>query len=273
MSWARSSQISALAAKSGAAAPRITQTAILAAYGPPQSKGGRVSQLVGLAAVASEPGARVAEVAILAAYTTGTPANARRSAWWFDFDGHAFYVLDLGPEGTFCFDLVTGTWCQFTTEGYGSWNMRNGTLWNNKVVAADFVNPLVWALDPAQPLDEGWRTVSHIVTGLIELRNRKSRRQDALRLTASVGYLGEAAGATISMRFSDDQGRTWSDYFTLPLTDAAYSQELAWRSLGPIMAPGRVFEISDTSGPIRIDGCDAEVEGVDDPPPPPSNPP
>jgi hypothetical protein len=264
MSWARTSQIAALGTTSGASAPRVTQIAMLAVYGPPESKRAFLSQLVGLATVANETTARVTQVAALAVYTTGIPAPSRRRAWAFDFDGHAFYVLDLGQEGTFAFDLTTGTWCEFATTGYDTWNMRNGTLFNGKVTAGDSINPIVWQLDPDQPLDEGWRTVAHIVTGLIDVRNRKAMRHDALRLTASVGQLGEATGAEIRMRFSDDFGKTWTDYFTIALVDKAYTQELAWRSLGPISAPGRVIEISDTAGPIRIDGCDAEIEGLSD---------
>jgi hypothetical protein len=266
VSWARNSQIAALGATAGVPGAHVSQFAVLVAFGPPEPKRVHVSQIVGLAAVSSNSIARVSEVAILGAYRTGVPDNPRRKAWHFDFDGHSFYVLDLGPTGTFLFDMVTGTWCEFSTNGYDSWNMRNGTFWNNRVVAADVVNPIVWALDPDQPLDEEWRSVAHAVTGIVNLRNRKARRQDALRLTASPGNLGEASGATISMRFSDDMGHTWSDYFTLTLTDDPV-QELAWRSLGPIEAPGRVFEISDTSGPIRIDGCDAEIEGVANPQP------
>jgi hypothetical protein len=30
------------------------------------------------------------------------------------------------------------------------------------------------------------------------------------------------------------------------------------------MSPGRVFELSDSGGPIRIDGADAFVDGYDD---------
>jgi hypothetical protein len=249
----------------------VSEVAVLAAYGQ-QAKRAQVSDIAVLAAMSEGTTASVSELAVLAAYHVGVPNNPRRKAWHFDLDGHSFYVLDLADQGTFCFDMVTGTWCQFETSGYDSWNMRNGIMWNGEIIAADAVNPIVWKLDPSQTLDEEWKPITHAVTGIVNLRNRKARRQDALRLTASVGNLEDADASEIRMRFSDDLGQTWSDYYEITLTGSPV-QEIAFRSLGPIEAPGRVFEISDTSGPIRIEGCDAEIEGVADPPPAQDQPP
>ena len=50
---------------------------------------------------------------------------------------------------------------------------------------------------------------------------------------------------------------------TIQLTEGAFDTEIAWRSLGSFMAPGRIFELSDSGGLIRIDGCDAMLNGFD----------
>jgi hypothetical protein len=42
----------------------------------------------------------------------------------------------------------------------------------------------------------------------------------------------------------------------LTVTPSDYSQEFAWRSLGLIRAPGRMFELSDNGAAVRIDGLD-----------------
>lgn len=262
MSWARNSENSLLAATSSLPAARVGDVAALAAW-TTQTKRALVSEvaLLSTVSVGAEPVARVSEIAALVAYTTGTPEVVRHRAWTFDFDGHQFYVLDLGAEGTYVFDLTTGAWCEFETQGYDAWNMRSGIKWNHRYVALDAVNPIVWEVDPASQTDEEWKEIEHALTAMIQFRHRKARRNDALRVTASVGQLG-AADATLRMRFSDDRGQTWSDYYEITMEDDAFTQELAFRSLGSIKAPGRVFELSDTSGTIRVDGADAEVEGT-----------
>lgn len=264
----------ALTAASADTKARMTEMAMLAAFGPAASRRLQTSEIVALAAREGTVTAKVSELVMLAAYTDGVPDGSRRNAWAFDLDGHSFYVLDLGSQGTFLFDLNTGVWCQFETQGYGLWNMRNGVKWGNSVVAGDTIGPWVWKLDPSVSMDEGWRRVMHTVTALIDIRDRKALRQDSLRLTASAGQIGDGDDPVIQMRFSDDMGKTWSDYYTISLTKDDFEQEFAWRSLGPIKAPGRVIEISDNAGPIRLDGLDAEIDGLADgeQPEPPGKP-
>jgi len=72
-------------------------------------------------------------------------------------------------------------------------------------------------------------------------------------VTASVGL--ESEDMDISLAYSDDNGMTWSQEFDIPLTDAT-TQSLIWNALGSFAAPGRVFRITDYSGPIRLDGAD-----------------
>lgn len=260
---ARASQVAVLAAVAAIPDTRVAEVAMLIAFAPPSPRRVAVTQLVMLAAVAGIPMARVTEMAMLAAYRTGTPDNERRRAWAFDFDGHTFYVLDLGPEGTFAFDLTTGMWCEMKTKGHDGWNMRAGTQWGAKVIACDFVNPIVWELDPDQPLDEGWKAVAHTVTAMLQFRFRKAKRQDSLRVTASVGQVA-VDESVLRLRFSDDMGQTWSDYLDITLNSESYMQELAYLSLGAVQAPGRVFELSDEGGLVRIDGADVELDGLSD---------
>lgn len=261
---ARTTQAALLSGQVTPAATRTTQAALLVAHAPPGAKKAQFSQAVILAATQAE-GANVAkttQVTVLVAYREGVPGVIRSRAWTFDFDGHSFYVLNLGEEGTWVYNPTTGEWAEFETNGYGMWNMVRGTNWNGRVVAGDVLYPFVWELDPSKVVDEDWRPVEHVATGGIPSRTRTASLQDSLRVSASVGLVGED-GATMRLRFSDDNGQTWSDYYDITLVAADYDQEIAWRSLGSIRAPGRVFEISDVGGLIRIDGCDADIDGVD----------
>lgn len=281
------SQTAVLAVVGGTAAARerMSQTAVMAVYAPETTREVYASQFAAL--VPYEPGPtrqmndsqvfalvpyaglpkirpRVSQAFAAIVYGTGQPVVVRSRAWSFSLDGHVFYVLDLGDEGTFLFDQVTGQWCEFRTNGYVGWNMKVGTTWGeNRVAGADSINNFVWELDPDQPLDEEFRDKEHFATGGVQTRSRVYMSVEALRLAASVGQIDDTSGAVLKMRFSDDNGQTWSNYFEITLTSGDYSGELSFRSLGSFMAPGRVFEISDVGGLIRIDGADVFIGDFD----------
>ena len=103
-------------------------------------------------------------------------------------------------------------------------------------------------------------------------RSRTFHSVSALRLAASSGYVFGDEGVAqppiyMSMKYSDDNGNTWN---TSPedilLREGDYSQDIAWRSLGSFMAPGRIFSIYDSGGPTRIDGADVFIDGFDEQP-------
>lgn len=245
---------------------RSPQVVVLVAYAPPSARKAATAEITGLVTTLAEgktvPG--TTQVVMLVAYDTGVPDQARSRAWTFTLDGHKFYVLNLGQEGTFVYDTTTQQWSQFSTQGFDQWNMLNGTMWDKRIVAGDSVNSYVWELNPDAVLDEGWRDIAHVVTGGVQTRSRVFISVEALRVTASVGKIDEANGATLDMRYSDDNGNTWSDVWSIALTEGDYSDEIAYRSLGSFMAPGRIFQLSDSGGLIRIDGADLFAENFDD---------
>jgi hypothetical protein len=204
----------------------------------------------------------VTQAAILIAWKTGVPGQTRQRAWTFDFDGHTFYVLDLAEEGTWLYDFISGEWSKFETPGYGVWNMLNGFAWesNRMVVGGDSIYPTIYSLDPASHLDDGWRPVSYKVTGGISTRDRDSKSVDSVRLAVSAGYMVDPM-PTINLRWSDDNGATWSGDYPFQLIQGEYDQRVEWNSLGQIQIPGRVFEFTDDGGLVRIDGADMQVEG------------
>ncbi len=221
--------------------------------------------------------AEVPKVNMLVAYsTTKPPLDYRRVAWTFDLDGHKMWVCDFGSEGTWMYDLTTKQWNHPTTQGFTQWNLTAGVVWNNRIVGGDLLNPILWELDPTVVNDEGFRSIFHCCTGGIATRSRTSIGCEAFRLTASIGLIDDVGGATLNLRFSDDNENTWSQYYPITLTTGSpfggYTAELAWQGLGSFMAPGRIFEISDTGGLIRIDGADAGLNDFDEDAPPQAAP-
>ena len=153
-----------------------------------------------------------------------------------------------------------GPWSEWGTQGYPGWNMETGWTWfDHRILAGDSDGPNVYEVAPETFTDDGFRTIFRIVTGIVSVRGRdKSLDVGALRITASVGA-STATSATLNLRYSDDQGNTWSDATALELIAGEFNQSLDFRSLGTIFAPGRVFEVSDDGGLVRIDDATLDV--------------
>lgn len=248
------------------ASPVLTQAPVLVAVRPPSSRGVRITQSPVLAVTNYDGNTdvRITQAVMLIGYKTGIPGQTRQRAWTFDFDGHSFYVLDLSEEGTWVLDLTTGEWSKFDTPGFGIWNMINGFAWesNRMVVAGSAIDAVVNKLDPASHLDDGWRPVQYRVSGAIPSRSRNGIPHNALRLALSAGYTVDAE-PIMTMKFSDDNGGTWSQDYDFPVYQGQYSQRIEWTSLGLISNPGRLFELSDAGGLIRIDSLEADIEGME----------
>lgn len=187
-------------------------------------------------------------------------AQSRRRAWSFAFDGHVFYVLDLGVEGTFAYDDTTQQWSKFITQTWNGWNLTNGTVWGRRIVGGDFLTGDVWEMQPGALLDNGTIPIVHVVTGGLVKRNRVFSSVESLRLNVSVGQLDLANGATVQLSFSDDQGQSFTDMDTLTMAQG----DIVWRSLGAFAAPGRIFRVTDVGAFLRIDGADAAIDNFDE---------
>lgn len=254
---ARVTQVVGLAPTQTQPASSTSQGFVEIAYGPPVSLDVRDTQttvMVPYTGGEFNVTTETTQAACLIAYSTHQPAVARQTAWTFVMDGHRFYVLPLGPEGDWAYDTTTQEWCQLQTLGFDGLNFTHGVMWGIRVMGGDSLYPYLYELDPTEPLDEAWRQVEHIVTGGIATRGRSAVGVANFSVTASVGDDASTENP-ISLAFSDDQGLTWSPEFNLPLTDSG-SQLLIWNALGSFHAPGRVFRITDTAGPIRLDGAD-----------------
>jgi len=262
---------------------RLSQGGLLVSYKQPPSTGVDLSQAPLLVAHRSPPAVgvdvaqtpvsvlysrgdnavtKVTQSALLMAWKTGVPGQSRQRAWTFDFDGHTFYVLDLAQEGTWVYDFTSGQWSKFETPGYGVWNLLNGFAWesNRMVVGGDSIYSTVHILDPSSHLDDGWRPVEYKVTAGVSSRDRDGKSMDAVRLAVSAGYMADPM-PTITMRFSDDNGATWSKDYPFQLVSGQYSQRVEWNSLGTFGVPGRVIDFSDQGGLVRIDGAEAQIDG------------
>jgi hypothetical protein len=183
-------------------------------------------------------------------------------AWSFSLDGHFFYVLTIESQGTFVYDATVQQWYRWWTEGREPyWTGVRGAQWRTFSIGIDWAGDDMWHIDPTAFTDESPAVnISRVVTGFLPLRERKHARNSLVRVYASVGnHEGLDPAPTLVLRFSDDNGKTWSASFEIELT-ADEKQQLDFRSLGKVGFPGRIFEFSDTAGLLRIDGAYAQLD-------------
>ncbi len=121
-------------------------------------------------------------------YTIGVEDTPRQRAWTFDFDGHTFYVLDLGANGAIAYDLTTQSWSHWDTQGYeGHFNMKNGFHWRDgkQVLGGGLNDGMIVAFNEDGSLDEGFRPVAYEVNGVIFSSSESYVRQYNLRLVGA----------------------------------------------------------------------------------------
>lgn len=247
---------------------QVLQLYGLAAYAPHEAHHIAASQVYGLAVYRLDTNNLpiVSQLYAMAVYASGLPQEARSRAWAFTLDGHPFYVLDLGDEGTFLYDQDTRQWCQWQTSGYTGWNVRNGTRWSEpeRIVGGDTTSGIVWELDPDLFTDEGFRDITHVSTAGVLTRERVYHAVEAVRLAGSMGNNTNDTASSVTLEFSDDGGQTYPYSATVTIGQGDFSGVVEWRSLGSFRTPGRVFRVTDVGGLLRIDGADVYIDNWDD---------
>lgn len=225
-----------------------------------------IAQVISQSLAASGNVFRVGQDAAQVIYTIGAPDTETQRAWTFDFDGHTFYVLDLGTEGALVFDLTTKAWSRWDTAGYeGHFNMKNGFHWRDgkMVVGGGLLDGLLVRLEEESYLDEDFRPVSYEIQGVIFSTTERYLRNFNLRLVGSPGRRGlddDVDPPVLSMQYSDDNGANWSNTRNVTLTNDT-NQRIEFRSLGAFRQPGRIFRLFDSGGVKFVAYVMADVEG------------
>lgn len=209
----------------------------------------------------------------------GRIENPRLNAWKFKLDNHEFYVLRLGENKTLVFDMLTRQWSWWGSPLRNTWRANTGFNWKtpgtsaflfgSNVVCGDDNTGVLWILDPEQgyddsPIvsDETPQKFFRKATAQVISRGRAFIPVYDLYLTASPSAPAYPS-AEVSLKYSDNGGQTFVNAGNIPVQFNNYVQEYAWRSLGRIQAPGRIFQIEDDGAFARIDGLDMNttVEG------------
>lgn len=209
----------------------------------------------------------------------GRVDNPKVRAWTFTLDGHDFYVLRLGDDFTFVYDVYSEQWMDWSSLGMPYWRVNCGINWvggqalaalyGSDVLVGDDTHGVLYFLNPEQPYDQTpiedapiqERYFERVVMGQVPMRGREVLPCYTVWLTTDMGRPAYD-GAGVTLLTSDDAGESFDDHGLVTVTPGVYSPELSWYSLGQIGAPGRLFKIVDDGAIARIDGM--EMNDPDD---------
>ena len=247
----------------------MSQARVLAVYNFPSDEI-EVSQSRVLLPVVRNLSVETSQARVLAA-VRGRVYNPKLRAWNFTLDGHDFYVLRLGEDKTLVYDLSTQQWSHWSTGDFQFWRLTVGMNWESSghnaylngsnIVAGDDTFGLLWFLDPLQGYDQSpidktvVRKFPRVASAQMITRARETIPVFQVYLTADLGS-PEVEDASAELSYSDDQGHSYVSAGSIEVEPDNYAQEFAWRSLGLITAPGRIFKLSDDGAFARIDGLE-----------------
>lgn len=166
-------------------------------------------------------------------------------AWVFGTANHSFYVLAMGAEGTWVYDISTGSWTEWTSFGREQWRAHIGRgCWPGVVLAGDDEDGTLWRLSDTGTTDNGDPIIQVWTAGAPV--DRRAINQNVTLECA----VGQGAG-TILLNVSDDQGRTWDPMGAERLAEGQYGARVRWTRLGQMQPPVRIYEWS-ASDPLRM---------------------
>jgi len=172
------------------------------------------------------------------------------SAFTYSWDGHVFYVLKT-LQSSWVFDISTGEWHEATSYGLDYWRAGLGVMDSLSVYVGDTEDGRIWTLN-ADLVADGSDVLERTFTAGIE--TDQPGPCDVIQIDATSGFVPLSTTAVVELRWSDDVGNTWSNWRSASLGVAGnYRKQVAWRALGLIDVPGRVFEFRLTDpAPWRL---------------------
>lgn len=198
----------------------------------------------GVPEVISDPG--------LTEQIRSTSASDLRASW-FAVDGHTFYVLTLGTNATWVYDLTSRKWAKWSSGTFDFLRVGQFAVLGERAICADLLSSAVYAVDPDRRDDAGVEFPVEFMAFLDLAEGQASCAN--VRLKCEVGdapRTGQGSDPKIQMRYSGDEGKSWSGWRerSLGITGASLT-EVRWNGLGQIRAPfGRIFHfrVSDPVG-------------------------
>lgn len=167
------------------------------------------------------------------------------SCWSFRYNRHDFMVIS-SPLFSLVYDMTTNQWARWDTYLLEYWVAQSGTQINSVVYAGDKTSSNIYTLE--EGVDDNSLPIVREVAGFFSHYQKPFKCNEVVAYVNSGWSPSYLVEPTLELRWSDDLGATWSDYTQASLgARGDYTRSVAFRSLGLIQDPGRVFEfrISD----------------------------
>lgn len=198
-----------------------------------------------------------------------TPAveqDISQSSWtdafsmvWSD-RGHKIYYLTFTDGKTWGYDAATGKWHRRVSAGLNRWRVSHLVRWNNTWVAFDGFNGNFYAVDWVAYTED---TDALAATKRMPYLSQHGDRlfMQSLELVMDTGFDVLSGDESVWMRYSDDGGKTYTNYREKMLGDVHQTgKRLRFTRLGSFR--NRVIEIT-ISSPVRRDliAAYAQIKG------------
>jgi hypothetical protein len=173
---------------------------------------------------------------------------------WYPMDGHIFYRLKVGSVATLVFDLTEKRWMNDASYGLDYSRQHLTTAIADTVLAADSISAQVYRLNPDALTDAGgdfhvrFSAFVEALEGPVACVN--------VELSCEVGNsprTGQGSSPIIQMRYSDDEGKTWTAWMERSLgATGASKTRVRWSGLTDIESPqGRIFQFQCSDPTMR----------------------
>lgn len=193
-------------------------------------------------------------------------------AWTYQLDGHQFYLLNFPSAGvTWCYDTglppeigwhKRNTWISEQADAIALRAQYHAFIFGKHLVG-DRAIGTIYEMRNSYGQDVEGREIRRVRrTPLLTSQQQWIFfKQLQVFLEAGVGTVsGQGVNPQITLRFSDDGGKTWSNAQSLTIgRQGAYTTRVIWRRLG--RSRNRVFELS-ASDPVPYRLIDAFMDAA-----------
>ena len=186
-------------------------------------------------------------------------------AYTYQQRGHSFYVISFpSQDKTWVYDFSTTLWHKWcyvdSMNAYHRHLSNCHAVFSGMNLVGDATNGIVYSIESKTYTDNGHpikrlRRCPHIVDGL----NRVYYNHLQLQFQPGVGLtLGQGSQPKVMLRWSDDGGSTWSQFYPLPIGALGqFKNRCIKRKMG--FARDRVYEITMTE-PVNAVLIAAELQ-------------
>ncbi len=184
------------------------------------------------------------------------------TAWSAAFNGHTFYILNIPGQATFSYDAATQQWAEWKSYGLTNFRIRTGINVNGTAYLGDDDTGQIWTFDKSLYTD-GEEPLTRLASAFLPLSGGTMPCFNVtLQCVRGVGNVA-CPNPKVSMRYSDDGGRTWRPWRERTLGRVGrYRDKATWWSNGIITSPGRLFEFRITDPVLGVMSQATVNEGV-----------